>query len=205
MNLHVTPTQMRLHQAAFERRKRMQDAAIKFERNKRAAAARRLSDLVERWHADKMRAEVEAEAKRLEIERAERETIRLNFEESIRRFSTTLSLIGVRRGEFTLEAGGQAARPKLTLDSIAIEVLSLFQGVTLVDIKGKGRPRAVMLPRHLAFYTIRKKTRKSLPEIGRWGGMRDHTTVLSGIRKIEALVRAGRLEAEIDRWRSTYL
>lgn len=45
-------------------------------------------------------------------------------------------------------------------------------------------------PRQVAMYLTRRETGRSLPEIGREFGGRDHTTVLHGIRRVESLLRA---------------
>ena len=57
--------------------------------------------------------------------------------------------------------------------------------------KGEGASRRtanVVRPRQVAMYLAKTLTLRSLPEIGRRFGGRDHTTVLHAVRKIEALV-----------------
>jgi chromosomal replication initiator protein len=49
------------------------------------------------------------------------------------------------------------------------------------------RARAVARPRQVAMYLAKHLTSRSLPEIGRRFGGRDHTTVMHAIRKIEEL------------------
>jgi chromosomal replication initiator protein len=46
----------------------------------------------------------------------------------------------------------------------------------------------VVRPRQVAMYRAKTMTLRSLPEIGRRFGGRDHTTVLHAVRKIEGLV-----------------
>jgi chromosomal replication initiator protein len=46
----------------------------------------------------------------------------------------------------------------------------------------------VLLPRQIAMYSIRKVTNLSYPEIGRFFGGKDHSTVIHAIKKIESLV-----------------
>jgi len=49
------------------------------------------------------------------------------------------------------------------------------------------RAQAVVRPRHVAMYLAKQLTSRSLPEIGRKFGKRDHTTVMYAIRRIEEL------------------
>ena len=58
--------------------------------------------------------------------------------------------------------------------------------VRLVDIKSKNRSRPVLLARQMAMYLIKNHLNKSLNEIGRVFGGRDHTTVLNALRKIQS-------------------
>jgi chromosomal replication initiator protein len=49
------------------------------------------------------------------------------------------------------------------------------------------RARAVARPRQVAMYLAKQLTSRSLPEIGRKFGGRDHTTVMHAVRKVEEL------------------
>ena len=60
--------------------------------------------------------------------------------------------------------------------------------VLVSDMIAFRRTADVVLPRHVAMYLAKKLTHRSLPEIGRLFGMRDHTTVLHAVRKIDALL-----------------
>jgi chromosomal replication initiator protein len=55
-------------------------------------------------------------------------------------------------------------------------------------MKGKSRQRQLTLARQVAMYVARKHLGASLPEIGRAFGGRDHTTVLSSVRKVSGLL-----------------
>lgn len=57
------------------------------------------------------------------------------------------------------------------------------------DMLSPRRDIRVAYPRHIVMYLAKTLTLKSLPEIGRRLGGRDHTTILHGVRKIERLVR----------------
>jgi chromosomal replication initiator protein len=61
--------------------------------------------------------------------------------------------------------------------------------LTLEQLKSEKRSSQIVLPRQVAIYLSRELTGKSLSEIGRAHGGRDHTTVLHACRKIERLVR----------------
>lgn len=59
--------------------------------------------------------------------------------------------------------------------------------VTMNDLLSARRTISIVRPRQVAMYLCRELTLRSLPEIGRKFGQRDHTTVLHGTRKIHAL------------------
>jgi chromosomal replication initiator protein len=75
----------------------------------------------------------------------------------------------------------------LTIEAIQREVSAYFD-VKLHDLKGPRRHRAVAHPRMIAMFLCRKLTSMSYPEIGSRFGGKDHSTVISAVRKIEALV-----------------
>lgn len=60
-------------------------------------------------------------------------------------------------------------------------------GVCVSDMLAHRRTVDIVMPRHVAMYLTKKLTHRSLPEIGRLFGRRDHTTVLHACRKVEAL------------------
>jgi len=74
----------------------------------------------------------------------------------------------------------------LTIESIQREVAAYFD-IKLHDLKGPKRHRAVAHPRMIAMYLSRKLTAMSFPEIGSRFGGKDHSTVISAVRKIERL------------------
>ncbi len=76
--------------------------------------------------------------------------------------------------------------PGLTIEAIQREVSTYFN-VKLHDLKGPKRHRAVAHPRMVAMYLSRKLTSMSFPEIGSRFGGKDHSTVISAVRKIERL------------------
>jgi len=72
----------------------------------------------------------------------------------------------------------------LSIEAIQREVASYFE-VKLHDLKGPKRHRAVAHPRMIAMYLSRHLTSMSFPEIGSRFGGKDHSTVISAVRKIE--------------------
>jgi chromosomal replication initiator protein len=72
----------------------------------------------------------------------------------------------------------------LSVESIQREVSSYFE-VKLHDLKGPKRHRAVAHPRMIAMYLSRQLTSMSYPEIGSRFGGKDHSTIISAVKKIE--------------------
>jgi chromosomal replication initiator protein len=71
--------------------------------------------------------------------------------------------------------------------------------VSRSDILSERRTAAVVKPRQIAMYLSKQLTLRSLPEIGRRFGGRDHTTVLHAVRKIEKAVGEDRsLNEEVE-------
>lgn len=63
--------------------------------------------------------------------------------------------------------------------------------VARADMVGQTRQPQVSRPRHVVMYLAKELTGRSLPEIGRLLGGRDHTTILHGVRKIARLIELG--------------
>jgi len=74
----------------------------------------------------------------------------------------------------------------LTVEAIQRQVSSYFD-VKLHDLKGPKRHRSVAQPRMIAMFLCRKLTAMSYPEIGSRFGGKDHSTVISAVKKIERL------------------
>jgi chromosomal replication initiator protein len=74
-----------------------------------------------------------------------------------------------------------------------------FYKLDLRDLHSKERSRRVARPRQVAMYLSRELTMRSLPEIGRRFGDRDHTTVLHACRRIVELCSTDAvLKQEVD-------
>lgn len=77
--------------------------------------------------------------------------------------------------------------PKASVRDVQIAVCREFD-VLFSDMIGHVRTAKLALPRQIAFFISKKITGRSLPELGRRFGGRDHTTVLHSVRKIERLI-----------------
>lgn len=80
----------------------------------------------------------------------------------------------------------RASDRKVTIDEIIRKVADHYN-LRLSDMLSPRRARAVARPRQVAMFLSKMLTSKSLPEIGRRFGGRDHTTVIHAVRKIEEL------------------
>lgn len=80
----------------------------------------------------------------------------------------------------------KASDRKVTVEEIQRKV-SEHYNIRLSDMIGPKRVRTLARPRQIAMYLAKNMTSRSLPEIGRRFGGRDHTTVMHGVKKIEEL------------------
>ncbi|OIJ91935.1 chromosomal replication initiator protein DnaA [Streptomyces colonosanans] len=83
--------------------------------------------------------------------------------------------------------GGEDAAPEITATAIMGATADYF-GLTVEDLCGTSRGRALVTARQIAMYLCRELTDLSLPKIGAQFGGRDHTTVMHADRKIRALM-----------------
>ncbi|HWK35248.1 chromosomal replication initiator protein DnaA, partial [Sphingomonas sp.] len=99
--------------------------------------------------------------------------------------------------DFAVETLGEAlkgAQRRVTIDEIQKAVSAHFD-LKPIDLLSARRAVAVARPRQIAMYLAKRLTTRSLPEIGRKFGNRDHSTVIHAVKRIEDL-RAK--DAEID-------
>ncbi len=89
----------------------------------------------------------------------------------------------------------RASDRKVTVEEIQRKVAEHYN-IRLSDMIGPKRVRTIARPRQIAMYLAKQLTTRSLPEIGRRFGGRDHTTIMHGVRKIEELIPADRQLAE---------
>ncbi len=112
------------------------------------------------------------------------------LEGALMRLFAFASLVG---REITLELAQdcladilRASDRNVTIEEIQRKV-SEHYNIRLSDLIGPRRVRTIARPRQVAMYLAKQLTSRSLPEIGRRFGGRDHTTVMHGVRRIEEL------------------
>lgn len=87
------------------------------------------------------------------------------------------------------------AEKRVTVDEIQKAVAAYFS-ITPADINSKRRTQSVVRPRHIAMYLAKTMTTRSLPDIGRRFGGRDHSTVIHAVAKITGQMGADPVLAE---------
>ena len=80
----------------------------------------------------------------------------------------------------------RASERKISVEEIQRRVAEHYN-IRLSDMIGPKRLRNFARPRQVAMFLCKQLTSRSLPEIGRRFGGRDHTTVMHGVRRIEEL------------------
>jgi chromosomal replication initiator protein len=119
------------------------------------------------------------------------------FTDSVRELEGALNTLVARVGgeisRMTLDEAQAILRPNLacnerrvTVDQIQKTVAEHYQ-LKQADLISERRARVVARPRQVAMWLAKQITTRSLPDIGRRFGGRDHTTVLHAVRRIEAL------------------
>ena len=90
----------------------------------------------------------------------------------------------------------RANQRRITIDEIQAQVAEHYR-IRKAEMTSARRAREVARPRQVAMYLSKQLTPKSLPDIGRRFGGRDHTTVIHAVRQIEKL-RASDAELDAD-------
>ena len=102
--------------------------------------------------------------------------------------------------EFAQEALAEqlrASQRRVSIDEIQRKVCEHFR-IRQAEMGSARRAREVARPRQIAMYLAKQLTQRSLPEIGRRFGGRDHTTVIHAVRTIEALrVKDAEIDADV--------
>jgi chromosomal replication initiator protein len=121
------------------------------------------------------------------------------LEGALNRIIAQMQLVG---REITLEGAQdllhdllRANERRVTIDEIQRRAAEHFN-IKLAEMTSSRRARAVARPRQVAMYLSKQLTSRSLPEIGRKFGGRDHTTVIHAVKKIEELIESDSALAE---------
>ena len=119
------------------------------------------------------------------------------FCDSVRELEGALNVLIARVGggiaSLSLHEAQDVLRPHLRADEKRVtvdeiqKVTSDHFGLKQADLISPGRARAVARPRQAAMWLAKQLTTRSLPDIGRRFGGRDHTTVLHAVRRIDEL------------------
>ena len=199
----LTPTRAALQQARIERRQRIAQRAI----NDQGIALQRPVGVNGRQAEENKRAEV-LEAARADLE-AKTATQAAAIKQKI-----------AENGRDWLWPPVQEVNPARAGKLPANFIHRIKQKVaaeyicSINDMEANRRDKIIVLPRHISIYLCKTLTLKSLPELGRQFGDRDHTTILFAIRKITRLMLTNEwlcltvvelqdgLEREIVRWRA---
>ncbi|MGD9616068.1 MAG: chromosomal replication initiator protein DnaA [Alphaproteobacteria bacterium] len=121
------------------------------------------------------------------------------LEGALNRITAQAQLIG---RDVTLESAQEllhdlvrANERRVTIEEIQRKVAQHFN-IKLAEMTSTRRARVVARPRQVAMYLAKQLTPRSLPEIGRKFGGRDHTTVMHAVKKIEELIASDSSLAE---------
>jgi chromosomal replication initiator protein len=113
------------------------------------------------------------------------------LEGALNRITANMQLVG---REITLESAQEELHDllrsherRVSIDEIQRRVAEHFN-IRLAEMTSDRRARIVARPRQVAMYLSKQLTTRSLPQIGRKFGGRDHTTVIHAVRKIEELM-----------------
>ncbi|MEX1234559.1 MAG: chromosomal replication initiator protein DnaA [Roseovarius sp.] len=97
----------------------------------------------------------------------------------------------------------RSSERQVTIEEIQRQVSDHYN-IRLSDLIGPKRVRVFARPRQVAMYLSKHMTSRSLPEIGRRFGGRDHTTVMHGVRRIDELrVADAQIAEDLDLLRRT--
>ena len=113
------------------------------------------------------------------------------LEMALHRLAAHVALLGgaitLQSTQFVLRDALRAKVKPITIEDIQRKVAQHYK-IKPAELSSNRRAQVVVRPRHVAMYLAKQLTTRSLPEIGRKFGKRDHTTVLYAIRRIEDLL-----------------
>jgi chromosomal replication initiator protein len=108
----------------------------------------------------------------------------------------TSQTVTLTSAEITLRDLVGAREPRRVRIEDIQRVVARHFNVSKADLLSSRRTRTIVRPRQIAMYLAKVLTPRSLPEIGRRFGGRDHTTVLHAVRKIEGLIEGDKSLAD---------
>jgi len=112
------------------------------------------------------------------------------MEGALNRLVAHATLVGtaitVETAQIVLQDLLRSSNRKITIEEIQKKVAEHYN-IRITDMHSPRRSRSVARPRQIAMYLAKSITSRSLPEIGRKFGGRDHTTVMHAVKKIEEL------------------
>lgn len=112
------------------------------------------------------------------------------LEGALKRIVANCQLIGE---PVSMDSSREALADLLAAQAKAVSIENIqktvaeYYNIRLSELSAKGRSRSIARPRQIAMALAKELTSKSLPEIGRSFGGRDHTTVMHACRKVSAL------------------
>ncbi|MBI4716570.1 MAG: chromosomal replication initiator protein DnaA [Planctomycetes bacterium] len=125
------------------------------------------------------------------------ENFRANIRELEGALVKVIALAQVSGQPVTLSVAERAIRdlarqtaPVVKLSDIE-SVVAIFFGLTPADLHTSRKSRTIALARGIAMYLARKLTDMSFPEIGRFMGNKNHSTVILASRRIAKLIETG--------------
>jgi chromosomal replication initiator protein len=110
--------------------------------------------------------------------------------------SLTGATLSVEAAEVAIRDLVRAHEPKRVKIEDIQKLVATHYSVSRSDILSARRTATVVKPRQIAMFLSKSLTLRSLPEIGRRFGGRDHTTVLHAVRKIDGLLKTDRALSE---------
>jgi len=108
----------------------------------------------------------------------------------------TTQTVTLTSAEITLRDLVGAREPRRVRIEDIQRIVARHFNVSKADLLSSRRTRTIVRPRQIAMYLAKVLTPRSLPEIGRRFGGRDHTTVLHAVRKIEELIEGDKSLAD---------
>ena len=122
------------------------------------------------------------------------QTVRSNVRElegTLLRIAVRAELLGLPMDLELAKETMRAAVPNQDTETSVEDIQRIacgYFGIRLADLKSRRRHRAVSFPRMIAMYICRQRLGTSYPELGERFGGKDHTTVISAVRKISGLI-----------------